>query len=147
MSVKVWFSTNNSDNRHMLKDLTPLNQTAIVCDIYEPTDIINPVLIVDKDQISLTNTNYCQIEEFGRYYFINDIQGMPGNKVAITCHVDVLMTYNNQIRNCPIIAARSTNITNSYLVDNHRIFKSYPENIYIEIGQLNEPDSLILITV
>lgn len=147
MSVKVSFYTNNSDNRHMLKDLTLLSQSAIECDVYEPTDIINPVLTVDKDLVDLTKTNYCYIEEFGRYYFINDISGEAGNIAKFVCHVDVLETYNDEIRNCPMIAERSSSHYNLYLVDQHRIFKSYPLNTYHEIGTLSVPDTLILITV
>lgn len=88
------------------------------------------------------------IPEFGRKYFITNIVGEAGNKVSVYGHVDVLSTYDAQIRNCPLIAARSTNQYNFYLHDDKRIYNTYIENQYISIGDdIGKPSMVYLITL
>lgn len=41
--------------------------------------------------------NYCFFN--GRYYFINEINAVSANVYDITLHIDVLMTYANDIKN------------------------------------------------
>ena len=123
MAITVTLYKNKSDSRCMQKDLEQLIELS--CDVFNPCDRLNPTLVVDKNQIDWVDTNYCWIDEFERYYFITDITATRGNKVEVQCHVDVLMTYDSQIRDCPLIAARSTNNVNYYLQDEQRLFNSY----------------------
>lgn len=149
MAITVSFYTNKSDNRCLTKVLEPTqNGQNLSCDVYNPCDRLNPILLIDRNKINLIDTNYCIIPEFGRRYFITNIVGGAGNRVEIHCHVDVLGTYNEDIRECPLIAARSTNNVNYYLSDENRIFNSYPLNQYINIGSsIGEPENLVIITV
>lgn len=149
MAITVSFYTNKSDNRCLTKQLVPVTAGQnLTCDIYDPCDRLNPVLLIDKDKIDLVDTNYCIIPEFGRRYFITNIAGGAGNRTEIHCHVDVLGTYDEYIRDCPLIAARSTNNVNYYLSDENRIFNSYPLNQYISVGSdIGAPENLVIITV
>lgn len=149
MAITVNFYTNKSDNRCLTKVLEPTqNGQNLSCDVYIPCDRLNPILVVDTDKVNLINTNYCEIPEFGRKYFITNIAGAPGKRVEVHCHVDVLGTYDEDLRNCPLVAARSTNNVNYYLDDQNRIFNTYPLNQYITVGDpLSAPDRLIIITV
>lgn len=149
MAVNVNFGTTTRDNRWIDKDPT-WSGTNIACDIYDPTDRLNPVLIVDNNttNVDIISCNYMQIPEFGRYYFITDIVGGPGKRLTINGHVDVLHTYQDDILNCKCIAERSETRVNAYLQDNRRIFKSYVYNDYHTIGtDIGEPDTTVLITV
>lgn len=147
MSIRVSLGINRSDERYLTKDVF-YTQNDILCDVYEPVDRLNPQIILDKDKVDLTNVNYMDIPEFGRKYFITNIVGEAGNKVSIYGHVDVLSTYDSQIRNCPLIAARSTNQYNFYLHDDKRIYNTYIENQYLNIGNdIGKPDTLYLITL
>lgn len=149
MSITVSFYRNNSDNRYLTKDLSLLAED-INCSVYMPCDRLNPVLILDKDTIQnvLTQCNYCTIQEFGRKYFITDISGAAGNKVELNCHVDVLGTYDEEIRECSAIAARSSNQANYYLQDDMRIFNTYTYNQYVDIGDdIGAPSQLVVITI
>lgn len=148
MAVKVNFYENVSDNRCLHKNIIQVSQADILCDIYEPCDILNPVLIVDIDQLDYANVNYCIIEEFNRRYFITSVVPTSAKRLELTCHVDVLSTYEEQIRDCELIAARSTNNVNYYLHDDLRYFNSYVVNQYIDVGtDIGAPSSLILITI
>lgn len=147
MSIKVSWGINRSDERYLTKDVFYIEEN-IECDVYEPVDRINPRIILDKDRVDLTNVNYMYIPEFGRKYFITSIVGEAGNKVSVYGHVDVLSTYDAQIRRCPLIAERSTNKYNFYLHDNKRINNTYVYNQYITLGDdLGDPDVLYIITL
>lgn len=98
--------------------------TAIVktCELKNGSSIEDPVLYMQHDAL-LFACNYVYIPDFGRYYFIS------GREIAehteyITCHVDVLKTYGNDIKSCKGTATRS-NIYN----------KNIPESLALEIPQ------------
>lgn len=149
MAITVSFYNNKSDNRYLTKNLNLLVEN-VQCSVYLPCDRLNPILILDKDTIPnvLSLCNYCVIPEFSRKYFIESIQGAAGNKIQVNCHVDVLGTYDEEIRYCPLIAARSSNQPNYYLDDEMRIFDSRVINQYINIGtDIGAPSDIILITV
>lgn len=147
MSITVSLGTNSSDERYLSKNITWTQQN-IQCDVYEPVDRLNPQILLDKDKVDLTNVNYMEIPEFGRKYFITGITGAAGNRVVVSGHVDVLSTYEQEIRNCPLIAARSTNQYNFYLHDDKRVYNTYVENQYISIGEdIGKPDTLYMITL
>ena len=148
MAIQVSFYNNRSDNRDMIKDLDVVNEN-VVCDIYEPCDVINPILLVDKDTIDpISLTNYCKIPSFNRDYFITNIVPDNAHRVKLYCHVDVLSTYASQIRYCPLIAARSSNQPNYFLEDGLRLFNTYTYNQYLNIGErVGYPDTTVLITL
>ena len=147
MSITVYLYQNTSDNRTIYKHPSLLTETAITCDVYDPTDRIDPILTIDRDLVNFKTLNYMYIEEFGKYYFITNIEGVAGNKAIIYGHVDVLMSYQSEIVKAKMIAARSTNQYNWYLDDPLRVFSSRVKEQYIKIGELSQPHDLILITV
>lgn len=150
-NISVQFYNNLSDNRCMEKILIPVGDP-VLCDIYQSTDVMNPVLLVDIDKIDITGCNYCIISGFNRNYFIRSIVPTSAKRVQVVCHVDVLSTYKDEIRDCPLIAARSTNNVNYYLEDTMRLFNTYSKNQYLYINgteadsDLGVPSNLILIT-
>ena len=153
MSIKVSLGTNNSDDRELTKDITwaavgdPAS-TEIDCDVYNPVDRLNPIILLSKDKVDLTNINYMYIPEFGRYYFITNIIGASGNRAEVHGHVDVLMSFDAQIRESHVIAERSTSNYNFFLHDNLRLNNSYLINQYVNIGQdIGQPDMIYLITL
>lgn len=84
------------------------------------TSIIEPTIIVESGS-SLSGYNYMHIPEFGRYYFITNIESIRSGIWAISGHVDVLMTYANQIRGLSGIVARQENLKNNYLPDDRML--------------------------
>lgn len=145
MAHNIYFGSITKDNRYMTKDWT--QGTPVSCDIYTPTDRINPVLIVDTSKVNLENTNYCEIPDFGRQYFITSIVPQAGKLVHVMCHVDVLGTYDAEIRNCNCIAERSTSTYNTFLQDNARLFNTYTWNQYISLEDVGSPSILLISTV
>lgn len=146
MAIQVRFGTTTSDDRKLTKTVQ-WKQNYFNCDVYVPTDRINPVIIVDTSKVNLDGTNYMEIPEFGRKYYITSIVGDTGSSVNVAGHVDVLGTYDAQIRECPCIAARSSSHVNAYLQDNARLFNTYTWNQYITLGDIGAPSPIIIRTL
>lgn len=106
---------NSSDNNVMSKSLSSV---ATISNIAwkENTSIINPVVIVDSNT-DLTGCNYAYISAFGRYYYINNIEVMPGNLCALYLHCDVLMSFASSIASCSGVVRRQESLYNMYIND------------------------------
>lgn len=81
---------------------TPIVKT---CALKNGSSIEDPVLYMEHD-VSLFNTNYVYIPDFGRYYFISGRE-LVEHTEYITCHVDVLKSFADDIKNSKGIATRS----------------------------------------
>lgn len=99
----------------------------------EATSIIDPSFTIDSGS-GILAVNYIYVEEFARYYFVNNIISTRNLLWELVCHVDVLSTYKNQIRNLSAIVARQEKVYNLYLdddkflVDSKRMYytKAFP---------------------
>lgn len=85
----------------------------------ESTSIINPVITIDSELTEdfVSQINYAFIDQFHRYYFITNIASIGYRLWQIEMHVDVLMTYNEQIRQQSGIVERQEFSWNIYLDD------------------------------
>ncbi|MBD5232339.1 MAG: hypothetical protein HDS66_09370 [Bacteroidales bacterium] len=94
------------------------------------TSVIDPVIIVHTDGNPLwaKGANYAQIEAFGRYYYITNMIAVDGTFESQTqvnptqlweihMHVDVLMSYAQEIKNQKAIVARQASQYNLMLDD------------------------------
>lgn len=68
------------------------------------SSIIDPIIMIEKGNPARYNYNYMYIEEFGRWYYINDIISYRNNLWEIHAHVDVLYTWRADIRNMEGVA-------------------------------------------
>lgn len=95
---------------------TLTNKLELTGNLKNDCDIMRPLI-----EVSYFNNwkefNYCYIEEFGRYYFIDDVTF--SNKVLrISMSVDVLMSFRSDILNSEGTAHRAGNKENRDIVDN-----------------------------
>lgn len=119
---------NNSDKNVMWKQIT--TKANLEGTLREDCSIIDPIIRVEGiSGADLPYINYCEIVEFGRYYYIKDIV-LVGNLYELRCHIDVLMTYKDQLRNIPAVIARNEAVNNVMLQDG--MIKTYADPI-IEI--------------
>ena len=95
-----------------------------------PIDVVNPVLIIDGPLSS--NANYCYVgEPLNRYYFITALDYTIANKVVISLHCDVLMTYRERIKDTTLNYCRGAGDINemddaSYPISDYLIQQHYP---------------------
>lgn len=124
--MRIELYTNNSEVENLVKDLTTLQ--TLEGTLREATSILNPTIkiegLTDIDKI-----NYMHIPEFGRYYFVNDIRSIRNNLFEVTAHVDVLMTYAEEIKQQRAVIKRQENVWNTYLDDG--TFKAYQNPVII----------------
>ena len=78
--------------------------------------ILNPVILIGTNE-NLTVYNYAEINDFNRKYFITDIKVVREGLYEVSLHVDVLSTYDSQIRGVQADIRRQENKFNTYLDD------------------------------
>lgn len=120
MGLTVNFYTNNSENYRVDKSLTA--RLAESCILKDGTSVENPVILLTNYN-DIHDFNYMYIDEWERYYFITDIVSVRNGLWEIHAHVDVLMSFSQQIRECTATCKRQENLFNMYLDDPE--FKTY----------------------
>lgn len=97
----ILYKTDSAPNaiNKALTDAQPVTGT-----LRERTNILDPVLWVKQDPRAYS---YAQIEQFNRYYFIDSIQSVTNGLWEIRLHVDVLMSYQNQIKALPALRTKA----------------------------------------
>lgn len=114
MSLSVTLYNSTSPVEKIGKTLTAGETYS--CNLKDTTSVLNPVIIV-RTSDPVYNYNYVYIQEFGRYYFINDIKSVNNNVWEISAHVDVLETYKGAILSNTAVIKRQATLYNTYLND------------------------------
>lgn len=104
---------NASDRRVLNKNLTQIASYSI--EYKGDIDVLQPKIVLAYDQ-NILASNYCFIQELGRYYYMGS-PVLVRQMAIIQCEIDVLMTYRQQITNCECICDRSESKYNLYLND------------------------------
>ena len=121
MSFDIVLMRNNSEKNRLTKDTEVIMTVSGV--LREKTSIIDPVIKIECGVSSVIGCNYLSIPIFGRKYFVNDIRSIRNNLFEFSCHVDVLSTYADSIRENTGIIKRQEKEWNLYLNDG--TFKVY----------------------
>lgn len=106
-----------SSERHRLSKVLTNSVSKTNCHILDGTSITDPVVVIGYDA-SLLSHSYAYISDFGRYYFITNIEVLPGQEMRLSLHVDVLMTYKDQIKACNARVTRSQSNYDPMISDN-----------------------------
>lgn len=91
------------------------------------SSLIDPVIVFQATDpgFHANRTNYIFVEEFHRYYYITNIISTNTTLWEIHCHVDVLMSYKEEIRAQTAIVARQESKYNLMLDDG--VFMCYQD--------------------
>ena len=147
--MTVTLYKNTSDKRNLNKSLTEIKTVSATAkgDI----NIISPTLII---QYFNTDFNYCYISELNRFYYVNSLTLLSGQRLQIDLSVDVLMTYKEEIKNLTVNVLRYENIDPTFLTDSRiPLFSDtlqkvieFPENIF-NLENPSENSKNFLLTV
>lgn len=96
------------DRRVVSKTLTPIASNVSIVP-KERLDLINPFIRLAWNS-SYLSANYMYISELNRYYYISDMQLNPGHYIDIIGNIDVLKTYDAQIRSMTATIIRSESV-------------------------------------
>lgn len=121
--MEITFYQNTSDKRVIDKTLV-IPYVLSNCDLIEPSSAIDPEIIITRTP-GLYQYNYCYIPYFSRYYYITDMVDVDGISMKIKLHVDVLMSFKNQILACPVNSRTNENNYDMYLPDDRPIESRY----------------------
>lgn len=107
----------SSANNVISKNVSSIKDS-VSCNVKEPISIINPVVILSFDVETLM-ANYAYIPDYKRYYYINDIIPLTGDRIELHLSVDVLYSFKDDILNSTAIIDKQQNVRNSnvYLND------------------------------
>lgn len=117
MSFPIILQENMSPLNKVTKDITDI--ATATGTLKEGASILSPVIEVESSLTSdiLSRVNYCYIALWHRYYYITDMVLDITGLWLLHMHVDVLMSYNSQIRQQDAIVARQEQHYNMYLDD------------------------------
>lgn len=147
--MNVTLYKNTSDKRNLNKVITEIKSVSAT--VKGDINIISPTLII---QYFSTDFNYCYISDLNRYYYVNSISLLNGQRIQLELSVDVLMSYKEEIKNLTVNVLRYENIAPTFLTDNRiPLFSDtiqkvieFPENIF-NLENPSENSKNFLLTV
>lgn len=123
MSFTIKLYTNESPENFFTKTTTQVGAD-LTGDLREGSSIITPGIRIALDSVP-ADVNYMYVQDWGRYYFIDDIVSVRAGIWELSGRVDVLGSFGTQIKTCSGIVhrAESDQAYNVYLDDGS--FRSY----------------------
>lgn len=113
----IIFYRNLSDKRYLNKNLTTITTSSNAVLLDDSVNMTAPHFRVTG--VTLNTVNYCYVMDFKRYYYITDVEVLHGGVCNITCAVDVLMSFKNDILNCSGIMERTAINGNVLITDSN----------------------------
>lgn len=111
MAITVKFGISNKKRNSTLQ---PTPSLGLGCTLKSGTSVENPTFEL---QYKVNwKWNYCYCEDFGRYYFINDIT-YKESVYYISCTCDYLASYKTEILKASPYVVRSASFQNPYISD------------------------------
>lgn len=114
----------------------------------QESSVIDPIITIQKSNPTKLDYNYMYIDEFKRWYYINDIISVRNNLWEIHAHVDVLFTWRADISNMEAIVDKMESFSdaNVYFDDGSFIMDSRNDIQVKEFPNgLNENGAYVLI--
>lgn len=126
--MEVILYKNSSENNVIGKSLVQIK--SVECNLKNDVSVVNPTLVLSYTD-SILDSNYCFIPKFNRYYFIDEIIPITGDRSIIKCRVDVLESFKYDIKSLTAIINKQETIADkfiddgSWIVENKDFLQSY----------------------
>ena len=143
MEIKLY--KNLSENNVIGKTLTQIR--SVEANLKNDVSVINPTLVLNYTS-NILESNYCFIPKFNRYYFIDEIVPITGDRCIVKCRVDVLESFKEDIKSLTVILDKTQSIykSNKYLDDGSFVVENKDFNtIYNFSNGFNDEGTFILI--
>ena len=128
------------------KALTPLGTLNVA--LRPEINVHNPTLKIQMPP-NMYGFNYVYIEDFKKYYFVENVRYIGGQTYLITLSLDVLQTYKDVILQSTALIVESDN-ANRDLSVNSNVFNVFPQTdiLHFPNSQLFDKDgSIIMVTL
>lgn len=146
--MQISLFTCNAERNRVNKTRYLSNRFVLEGVLRKSTSALNIEIDVEKTNPLIYKYNYMYIEEFGRWYFIDDISSIRNKLWTISASVDVLMSFKEDILQSMVIADKIENElqANLYLDDGSFVMDSRKYNEIKEFPSgLNDNGQYILI--
>lgn len=143
MEIKLY--KNLSENNVIGKTITQIK--SVEANLKNDVSVINPTLVLNYTA-NILDSNYCFIPKFNRYYFIDEIVPITGDRCIVKCRVDVLESFKEDIKSLTVILDKTQSIykSNKYLDDGSFVVENKDFNtIYNFPNGFNDEGTFILI--
>lgn len=143
MEIKLYKTT--SPRKKLVKELS--DGITLTGTLRGQASVMSPSLQIQD--IVVFGYNYCYIPDFGRYYYINDINALRANLFELSLGIDVLMTYASEIRRNYAIVDKVENfgVAFNYINDGSWINTNRTDQSIINFANgFNDNGEFILIT-
>jgi hypothetical protein len=141
--IDVVLQTSSSPVEKIGKTLTTGNTYS--CALKDNCSILKPVIII-RTTDTISAYNYMYIQNFGRYYFIDDIVTLHDGVWQISAHVDPLDTFMEELMLQDVIVNKQSTKGNKYLNDGSFVSQVNEFNTsYNFSGGFNDSGTFILI--
>lgn len=91
------------------------NELVLTGSLKTKVSVCNPVIMLKSDNFNFSEYNYCYIEDFNRYYFIEDIDINALTLFEMRLREDVLMSFNSDIKNMTVQINESSNPNSNFI--------------------------------
>lgn len=142
--MEIVISKCADDPRRMIK--TQTGGKTVTVNIKQETDIRNPVFYIAYDDDIITQ-RYNYVNAWGRCYFMDPPQIVPGQGMRISCRQDTLSTFAAQLADCPAIVSRCSAAPNTYLADSEIQTAAYSLQQVIPFSGFNYFNQAIIVCV
>lgn len=142
--MEVILYKNSSENNVIGKSLAQIK--SVEANLKNDVSIINPTFILYYTD-NILQSNYCFIPKFNRYYFIDEIIPITGDRNIIKCRVDVLESFKDDIKSLTAIINKQETIADKFIDDGSWIVenKDFLQSYNFSNG-FNDSGEFILIT-
>lgn len=118
--------TNGSHPSVINKSLTLID--SVTGELRENQQLSDVQLTLNRSSYTGSIPNYIYISDLHRYYFVEDVTIINSELIALTCHVDLLQSFADEILSQTAVISKQENNWNLYLNDG--TFKCY-QNPYV----------------
>lgn len=142
--MEVILYKNSSENNVIGKSLVQIK--SVECNLKNDVSVVNPTFVLSYTD-SILDSNYCFIPKFNRYYFIDEIIPITGDRSIIRCKVDVLESFKDDIKSLTAIINKQETISDKFIDDGSWIVenKDFLQSYNFSNG-FNDSGEFILIT-
>lgn len=125
MTVTLYqnFSDSNVVNKNLTEILTGTGT------LREESSVITPSIVFETTSSGIVNVNYIYIQDWNKYYYVDNIVSIRNGLWGFTLKIDVLMTYKEWFLPLSGIIARQENLYNLYLDDDK--FQTQSQRMYV----------------
>lgn len=133
---------NNGDSKKKLNKGIVLVKS-MTGTLREKCDMINPSVLIEN--AGVISANYAYIPDFKRYYYITKITSERQGLWRVDMHVDVRMSFREQILANTAIVERASNYYNMYIQDPMLPIEQDNFNITYQLGESFDKANVLLL--